>query len=120
MKFLGLRTIIYPTQDIAASKRWWADFLGVAPYYDEPYYVGFNVGGYEIGLNPGAEMALGAVTYIGVDSIVDGLARAKAHGSTVISGIEDVGEGISITHLVSPTGDRFGLIVNPHFKVDND
>lgn len=120
MKFLGLRTLIYPTTDINASKKWWQGFLGVAPYFDEPFYVGFNVGGYEIGLNPGADMSFGPVTYIGVDSIAEGLARAEAHGCTVVSGIEDVGEGISITHLVSPTGDRFGLIVNPHFKVDSN
>jgi predicted enzyme related to lactoylglutathione lyase len=120
MKFLGLRTLIYPTTDIFASKKWWTDFLGVAPYFDQPFYVGFNVGGYEIGLNPGADMSLGAVTYIGVYSIDEGLVRAEAHGCTVVSGIEDVGEGISITHLVSPTGDRFGLILNPHFKVDRD
>lgn len=62
-----------------------------------------QVGDDEIELNPGAE----------------GLARAEAHGCTVVSGIEDLGEGISIAHLMSPSGDRFGLIVNPHFKVDS-
>ena len=118
MKFLGLRTLIYPTADIDASKKWWAEFLGFPPYFDQPFYVGFLVGGYEIGLNPGAEMELGPVTYIGVDSIAEGLARAEAHGSTVVSPIEDVGEGISILHLLSPTGERFGLIYNPHYKVD--
>jgi predicted enzyme related to lactoylglutathione lyase len=118
MKFLGLRSVIYPTQDLEAAKKWWQDFLGVAPYFDEPFYVGFLAGGYEIGLNPGAEMAFGPVTYIGVDSIEEGLSRAQAHGSTVVSGIENVGDGISVVHLVSPTGERFGLIVNPHFKVD--
>lgn len=120
MEFLGLRTLIYPTSDLTASKNWWHDFLGVAPYFDQPFYVGFLVGGYEIGINPGADVSLGPVTYIGVDSIEEGLARAEEHGCTVVSGIEDVGEGIMITHLLSPTGDRFGLIVNPHFKVDSD
>lgn len=120
MKFLGLRTLIYPTADIEASKKWWADFLGFPPYFDQPFYVGFLVGGYEIGLNPGADISLGPVTYIGVDSISEGLARAEANGCTVVSGIEDVGGGIMIAHLVSPTGDRFGLILNSHFKVDSD
>ena len=119
MEFLGLRSLIYPTNDLATAKNWWQDFLGVAPYFDEPFYVGFLVGGYEIGLNPGADLAFGPVTYIGVDSIAEGLARAESHGSTVVSPIEDVGEGISIVHLLSPTGERFGLIVNPHFKVDS-
>ncbi len=119
MKFLGLRTLIFPTENIEASKKWWTDFLGFPPYFDEPFYVGYNVGGYEIGLNPGAEMALGAVTYIGVDSIADGVAKAKAGGATVVSDIEDVGDGIQIVHMLSPTGDRFGLIVNPTFKAES-
>lgn len=120
MKFLGLRTLIYPTADIDASKKWWADFLGYPPYFDQPFYVGFQIGEDELGLNPGAEVSLGAVTYIGVDSVEEGLARAEAQGSTVVSGIEDVGEGIKIVHLVSPMGDRFGLIFNPHSKVDSN
>lgn len=119
MRFLGLRTLIFPTEDVVVAKKWWQDFLGVAPYFDQPFYVGFNVGGYEIGLNPGADIGFGPVTYIGVDSIEEGLARAEANDSTVVSGIEDVGEGIKIVHLVSPTGERFGLIYNPHFKVDS-
>jgi predicted enzyme related to lactoylglutathione lyase len=118
MEFLGLRTLIYPTENLDAAKKWWKDFLGVAPYFDEPFYVGFNVGGYEIGLNPGAAMEFGPVTYIGVDSIADALARAEAHGSTVVSPVEDVGDGIEIVHLLSPTGERFGLIINPNFKAE--
>jgi predicted enzyme related to lactoylglutathione lyase len=118
MKFLGLRTLIYPTTNIDESKTWWKQFLGVDPYFDQPFYVGFLVGGYEIGLNPGAEMEFGPVTYIGVDSMDDALEKAIANGASVVSGIEDVGEGILIAHLTAPTGDRFGLIVNPHFKAD--
>ena len=51
---LGLRTAIYPTRDLAAAKRWYTDMLGVAPYFDEPFYVGFSVGGFELGLLPDA------------------------------------------------------------------
>lgn len=119
MKTIGLKTLIFPTQDISASKKWWEGFLGFAPYFDEPFYVGFQVGDDELGFNPGADMSLGAVTYIGVDSMVEGLARAEAQKCTVVSGIEDVGGGILIAHLLSPTGDRFGLIENPHSKVDS-
>lgn len=114
MKFFGLKTLIYPTNDLDVAKKWWQGFLGFAPYFDAPFYVGFHVGDDELGLNPGAEMEFGPVTYIGVDSIAEGLARAEAHGSTVVSPIEDVGEGIEIVHLVSPAGERFGLIFNPH------
>ena len=49
---LGLRTVIYPVTDLARGKAWYADVLGVAPYFDQPYYVGFAVGGFELGLDP--------------------------------------------------------------------
>src|SRR2546430_6775942 len=52
---LGLRTAIYPAPDLAAAKRWYTDMLGVAPYFDEPFYVGFSVGGFELGLLPNAD-----------------------------------------------------------------
>ena len=62
--FLGLRTVIYPAPDLAASKAWYTALLGVEPYFDEPFYVGFDVGGYELGLHPETR---GAETYWGVD-----------------------------------------------------
>lgn len=40
--FLGLRTVIYPVADLAASKKWWAGLLGIEPYFDESFFVGFN------------------------------------------------------------------------------
>jgi hypothetical protein len=46
--FLGLRTVIYPATDLAASTAWFTKLLGTGPYFNEPFYVGFNVGGYEL------------------------------------------------------------------------
>ena len=63
--FLGLRTVIYPVADAAAAKAWWSDVLGTDPYFDEAFYVGFDVGGYELGLLPSPEPSA-AVTYWGV------------------------------------------------------
>ncbi|MCB0602974.1 MAG: VOC family protein, partial [Saprospiraceae bacterium] len=51
-KFLGLRTTIYLVDDVAAAKRWYSQVFGVEPYFDEPFYIGFNIGGYELGLQP--------------------------------------------------------------------
>ena len=48
----GLRTAIYHVGDLEAAKRWYTDVLGVQPYFDEPFYVGFDVGGFELGLLP--------------------------------------------------------------------
>ena len=49
---LGLRTAIYHVDDLEKAKAWYSKVAGVKPYFDEPFYVGFNVGGYELGLNP--------------------------------------------------------------------
>ena len=64
--FLGLRTVIYPAPDLAAAKAWFAALLDQEPYFDQPFYVGFNVGGYELGLDPNADVAVGPVAYWGV------------------------------------------------------
>ena len=116
MEFLGLRSLIYPTLNLDEAKNWWKTFLGVDPYFDEPFYVGFKVSGYEIGLNPDARMEFGPITFIGVESIEESLALAKGKGAYVESEIENVGDGIKVAQLISPTGERFGLIFNPHQK----
>ena len=51
---LGLRTAIYPVSDLAAAKAWYSQVLGHGPYFDEPFYVGFAAGGFELGLIPDA------------------------------------------------------------------
>src|SRR5690606_6049854 len=51
---VGARTVAYPVGDLEAGNRWYAEVLGQAPYFDEPFYVGFNVGGFELGLVPDA------------------------------------------------------------------
>ncbi|MGA3300876.1 MAG: VOC family protein, partial [Candidatus Acidiferrales bacterium] len=56
--FLGLRTVKYDVQDVAKAKEWYSKVFGVQPYFDEPaYYVGYNIGGYELGLTPAPKAA---------------------------------------------------------------
>ncbi len=114
--FLGLRTCIYPAPDLAASKAWFTDTLGVEPYFDQPFYVGFDIGGYELGLDPNGDPASGPVTLWGVADIEDALASllaagAQAHGD----GIQDVGDGIRTATVREPGGSILGVIQNPHF-----
>jgi lactoylglutathione lyase len=49
---LGLRTTIYKVSDLAKAKAWYSKVFDTTPYFDEPYYVGYNIGGYELGLQP--------------------------------------------------------------------
>ena len=50
--FQGLRTVIYHVDDLEKAKAWYGKALKIKPYFDKPFYVGFNVGGYELGLDP--------------------------------------------------------------------
>ena len=115
--FQGLRTVIYPAPDLDASKEWWSSVLGQQPYFDEPYYVGFNVGGFELGLDPNGEETSGAITYWGVDNIEEAMGVLMGGGAQPLSDIRDVGEGVRVGTVLSPTGDIVGVIENPHFKL---
>jgi catechol 2,3-dioxygenase-like lactoylglutathione lyase family enzyme len=115
--FLGLRTIVYPAPDLATSKAWWTEALGIEPYFDEPFYVGFNPGGYELGLNPAGDPAAGPSTYWGVRDIAAEAERLAALGAVAVAAVEEVGDGIKLGTFRSPGGDVFGLIENPVFKL---
>jgi catechol 2,3-dioxygenase-like lactoylglutathione lyase family enzyme len=53
----GIKTVMYPVKDIAQAKKLYSELLGVRPYTDEAYYVGFKVGDQEIGLDPNGHNA---------------------------------------------------------------
>jgi catechol 2,3-dioxygenase-like lactoylglutathione lyase family enzyme len=114
----GLRTVIYPSPDLAADKAWWADLLGQQPYFDQPFYVGFAVAGYELALLPDADPADGALVYWGVEDVAGAVDEAIAHGSLEHTPVADVGEGIVTATVRTPAGTVLGLINNPHFRLD--
>ena len=111
----GLRTVIYPAPDLAATKEWWSSLLGVEPYFDEPFYVGFEVGGYELGLLPDGDPVDGAMTYWGVDDVATAVRQAVAAGATEHTPAVEVGDGIITALVRTPQGALLGLIYNPHF-----
>ena len=112
---LGLRTVIYPSPDLDAAKAWWTTLLGVDPYFDEPFYVGFDVDGYELGLLPVGNPADGALTYWGVDDVAAAIDAALAEGATVHAPVSNVGGGIVTGTVTNPTGAIVGFIFNPNF-----
>ena len=116
--FLGLRTVIYHVPDIARAKAWYAAVFGVAPYFDEPFYVGFNVGGFELGLHPdlaGVQVGNNAVAYWGVADIAAAHLAMLAQGAMPADPIADVGGDIKVATLKDPFGNVIGIIENPHF-----
>jgi catechol 2,3-dioxygenase-like lactoylglutathione lyase family enzyme len=112
----GLRTVIYPAPDLAAAKDWWVALLGQEPYFDQPFYVGYEIAGYELGLLPVADPADGTLTYWGVDDVAAAVAEALALGASEHAPATDVGEGIVTATVRAPDGAILGLIYNPHFK----
>jgi predicted enzyme related to lactoylglutathione lyase len=113
----GLRTVIHAVNDLNAAKAWYTKLTGHAPYFDEPFYVGFNVGGYELGLIP--DEGPDATTYWGVADLDAAIVTATQAGAKVLSPARDVGMDVRVATLEDPFGNRFGLIVNPHFKAQS-
>lgn len=117
---LGLRTAIYPVDDLAAAKQWYAQLLGLSPYFDEPFYVGFSVGGFELGLVPDGEAGVaGPQPLWGVADASQVFARLVELGASPLDAVTDVGGGIKVGAVTDPFGNRFGIIENPHFDAAN-
>ena len=113
---LGLRTAIYPAPDLQQARKWYSELLGQPPYFDQPFYVGFSVGGFELGLLPeGTPSTLGPQPLWGVQSAASAYARLLELGATPLEPITEVGEGIKVAAVTDPFGNRVGVIENPHF-----
>ena len=121
LMFQGLRTVIYHVDDLQKAKEWYSRVLGVRPYFDEPFYVGFNIGGYELGLDPnmkGVTKGSNVVAYWGVKDAKGAYKRVQELGGEKHSDPQDVGGGIIVATVTDPFGNVFGIIENPHFKVE--
>ena len=121
--FKGLRTAIYQVDDLDSAKSWYGTALGLEPYFDQPFYVGFNVGGFELGLLPadsGASRGQGGVlAYWGVEDVEGALRRLLELGASEHQGVEEVGEGIRVATVLDPFGNILGIIENPHFRPES-
>jgi predicted enzyme related to lactoylglutathione lyase len=118
--FLGLRTVIYHAPDLAQAKAWYTAAFGIAPYFDEPFYVGFEIGGFELGLDPdvtGVNVGNNAVAYWGVADIEKAHARLLDRGAEPRDPVKDVGGDIKVATVADPFGNVIGLIQNPHFTI---
>lgn len=114
---LGLRTVIYPAPDLAKAKEWYTQVLGQPPYFDQPFYVGFTVGGFELGLLPDAKPGTGGPQALwGVKNAEEAHKRLLELGAKALEPVTEVGEGIKVAAVEDPFGNRFGIIENPGFK----
>src|SRR5262245_61058319 len=112
----GLGTVIYRVPDLDRAKAWYAAAFQIAPYFDQPFYVGFNVAGYELGLDPdpsGSPGPGGGVAYWRVGDIDASLQHFVTSGATVVSAVQDVGDGVKVATVSDPFDNHIGLIENP-------
>lgn len=115
---LGLRTVGYKVSDISKAKEWYTKAFDTEPYFDEPFYVGFNIAGYELGLQPDDSVkGDNVVTYWGVEDINAEYERFLGLGALGHEAPQNVGGEIMVASIKDPWNNIIGLIYNPEFKL---
>lgn len=108
-----LRTVIYHVADLAAAKEWYSKATGLQPYFDEPFYVGFDINGFELGLDPSMENILPgnhSESYWAVDDVKTTLAKFIELGATLVQDVTNVGGPIHVAVAADPFGNHIGFI----------
>lgn len=120
---LGLRTVVYKVNNLAEAKAWYSKAFGVQAYFDEPFYVGFNIGGYELGLLPAEQSKTdkgeGVLAYWGVEDIDAVFKEMINLGAEIHEKPTNVGGELMVASLIDPWGNIIGLIYNPSFKLSD-
>ncbi|WP_443938345.1 VOC family protein [Pedobacter sp. MW01-1-1] len=114
----GLRTIVYYVGDLTLAKEWYSKVFEIEPYFDEEFYVGYNVGGFELGLDPDDSVYSDghkAITYWGVDNIQEAFARFAELEVEVHQEPTNVGGNIWLGSIWDPFNNVIGIIENPDF-----
>jgi predicted enzyme related to lactoylglutathione lyase len=110
----SLRTCIYQVHDLALAKEFYSQALGKDPYFDEPYYVGFEVDGHELGLDPDIGKrppgGSGVIGYWRVEDINAAWQHLTTIGATSIELPHAVGVDLQVSIVADPFGNYIGLI----------
>ena len=117
---LGLRTTIYKVTDLLEAKTWYTKAFNVAPYFDEPFYIGFNIGGFELGLLPMEDAKMNGenvLSYWGVEDIQKEYEHLLSIGATKHEEPTNVGGELMVATVKDPWQNIIGIIYNPHFKL---
>jgi predicted enzyme related to lactoylglutathione lyase len=108
-----LRTVIYHTPDVAKAKEWYIQLTGKTPYFDEPFYVGFDINGCELGIDPDMENIIAGnhtVSYWSVSDIQAAVDKAVGLKATVINLPTNVGGTVQVAVVEDPFGNHIGFI----------
>ncbi len=120
---LGLRTTIYKVSDLTKAKEWYAKAFETLPYFDEVFYVGFNIKGYELGLLPEENTTVksdNVLSYWGVENIVETYNLFINLGATVHEKPNNVGGELIVATVKDPWNNVIGFIYNPDFKLPSN
>ena len=107
----SIELIVYPVKDIEKAKSFYGKFLGVEPYVEGPYYVGYRVGEQEVGLDPNSKV--GPIGYTDVEDIKSSLQAMTEVGAEIIQDVKDVGGGLLIAQVKDADGNVVGLRQQP-------
>jgi predicted enzyme related to lactoylglutathione lyase len=120
-----MATVNYWAADHAAAKQWYADLLGIEPYFERPGYAEFRIGDYqhELGLidsryapEGSATGPGGAILYWHVDDVAATLERLLSMGAREYEALTHRGEaGFVTASVVDPFGNILGVMYNPHY-----
>ena len=120
----GLGTVIYHVTDVSGAKTWYAAAFQQQPYFDQPFYVGSNLAGYELGLDPDQSVSRpgpgGGVAYWRIANIDGAVQHFVSVGAALVAPVQDVGAGIKVAAVTDPFGNMIGLIENPHFELPRE
>jgi predicted enzyme related to lactoylglutathione lyase len=106
-----IKLIVYPVSDLEAAKTLYGKYLGVEPYADAEYYVGYKLGNLEVGLVPGGQEEV--ISYIDVADIKSYLQTLVDAGATTHQEPKDVGGGLLIAQVKDANGNVLGLRQSP-------
>ena len=102
----NIKVLVYPAKDLDASKALFKAFLGIEPYADSDYYVGYRAGELEVGLDPNGQEV---IAYIEVEDIAASLQTLVDAGATTHQDPKDVGGGMLIAQVKDANGNILGL-----------
>ncbi len=110
-----INLVVYPVRDIARATTLYGKLLGVEPYVESAYYVGFRVGDQEIGLDPNGHRQgmTGPLGYWQVNDIKKSLRQLVDAGAQVQQDVKDVGGGKLIAWVKDADGNITGLVQSP-------
>ena len=111
--FQKLRTIIYHVDDLAKAKQWYNAITGIDPYFESPFYIGFDINGCELGLDSDSSNVTAGnstVAYWKVEDIQRAVDKCMVAGGILFSAIQKVGGTIQVAIIQDPFGNHVGLI----------